>query len=207
MTPTQRAVRLATTLAVAQPRLWRLLRAPFRRYFDSLAPRWELIAGAAHLDALAAALADVPPPRRALDIGTGTGLAASLVAHRFPTAEVVGVDLSRAMVAVAQARGGERMQFVVADASQLPLATGSFDLVMLVNMIPFFDELDRVLAPDGTLLVSYSKGPATPIWVPAERLRSELAQRGFSQFSEVAAGAATCFAARRNPSAIAGTTR
>ena len=32
-------------------------------------------------------------------------------------------------------------------------------------MIPFFDELARVVRPGGTLVVAFSLGPQTPIYV------------------------------------------
>jgi SAM-dependent methyltransferase len=105
------------------------------------------------------------------------------------------------MVAAARAKTPSelagRVRFLEADAAALPLERGSCDLVVLVNMIPFVDELDRVLAPGGTLLVSYSQGPKTPIWVPAARLRDRLSRLGFDRFEEFAAGAGTCLLARR----------
>jgi SAM-dependent methyltransferase len=201
MTLPQRAVRLITSLIVARPRLWRVFRAALRLYFTVLAPRWDRIVAAGDLEALAAALAGVPPPRRALDVGTGTGAAALLVAARFPGAEVTGVDVSPAMIEAARAKTpptpAARVRFATADASRLPFASGSFELVTLANAIPFFDELARVLAPGGTLLVSFSEGAETPIWVPPERLRRELAGRGFTHVRELAAGAAMCLVARR----------
>jgi ubiquinone/menaquinone biosynthesis C-methylase UbiE len=200
LTLAQRGARLTTTLVVARPRLWRVLRAPFRRYFTRLAPRWERIVEAGGLDALAAALAEVAPPRRVLDVGTGTGAAAFLVAERFPAADVLGVDLSPAMIAVARAKTppalAGRVRFVTADAAELPLPTGSCDLVTLANAVPFFDELARVLAPQGTVLISFSEGAETPIWVPTDRLRAELRRRGFATFAEFTAGAPTCLLAR-----------
>jgi ubiquinone/menaquinone biosynthesis C-methylase UbiE len=142
----------------------------------------------------------VPEPRRALDVGTGTGAAAFLVAERFPEADVTGVDVSPEMVAAAQRKTppslAGRVHFLEADAAALPVATGSCDLVVLANMIPFCDELARVVAPGGTLLVSFAEGAQTPIWVPPQRLRAELGRRGFAHFDEVAAGPATCLLAR-----------
>jgi hypothetical protein len=38
-----------------------------------------------------------------------------------------------------------RITYQVADAQKLPFADGAFDLVTLGNMIPFFDELARVV--------------------------------------------------------------
>jgi ubiquinone/menaquinone biosynthesis C-methylase UbiE len=81
-----------------------------------------------------------------------------------------------------------RVRFTCADASALPFADGELDLVTLANAIPFWDELARVAAPGGTVRFSFSSGPATPIWVAPERLRHELARRGFERFEEVRAG-------------------
>jgi SAM-dependent methyltransferase len=76
----------------------------------------------------------------------------------------------------------------VADASRLPYGAGAFDLVTLQNMIPFFDELARVTAPGGAVLIAFSAGAATPIYVPSDRLREELGRRDFSEFADVSAG-------------------
>jgi SAM-dependent methyltransferase len=92
----------------------------------------------------------------------------------------------------------ERVRFQPADGSELPFADGSFDLAVLANMIPFFDELARVVAPGGRVLFSFSAGPETPIWVPPERLRQELAARGFSDFADFAAAGGTALLARKD---------
>jgi len=197
----RRLARLATNAVVRNPRLWRIFRALLRRQFDRLAPRWDGIIGPAALDAFRQALETVPPPRRALDLGTGTGAAAFAIAERFPAAEVIGVDLAPAMVEAAAAKTpaelAGRITFLEADASALPLPDGSCELVSLANMIPFFAELERVLAPGGAALFSFAHGPATPIFVPPKRLRMELSARGFSQFADFTAGAATCLVARK----------
>jgi predicted methyltransferase len=58
-------------------------------------------------------------------------------------------------------------------------------------MIPFFDELARVVKPGGRVLIAYSAGDETPIYVPNDRLRAELARRGFAEFAELSAGRGT----------------
>jgi SAM-dependent methyltransferase len=200
----RRFARLATNLTVGRPQLWPLVRPLVRLQFDVLAPHWDRLREPGYMAAFEAALAGVARPRRVLDVGTGTGLGAFAIADRFPEAEIVGVDLSEDMVAearrkVPRERAG-RVRFEQADASRLPFPKESFDLVTLGNMIPFFDELARVLAPGGQLLVAFSSGAGTPIYVPAQRLRAELGRRGFSEFAELAAGPGTALLARKGAS-------
>jgi SAM-dependent methyltransferase len=196
----RRFARLATRAVVARPGLWPLFRRPLRAQFDALAPAWHGILGPEALAPLAAALDRLdPPPARVLDLGTGTGKAAQLVAERFPEAEVVGVDLAPAMVEQARrvlpAELAGRVRFEVADASALPYEDGAFDLVVLLNMIPFFAELARVTAAGGTVVVAHVSGPATPIWTPPQTLRAKLAPIGFAGFEELAAGNGTALVA------------
>jgi len=138
---------------------------------------------------------------RVLDLGTGTGKGARLVAARFPAATVVGVDLAPAMVEQARAHLppelAGRVRFEVGDASALPFADGSFDVVCLLNMIPFFAELARLTAPGGTVVFAFSSGPGTPIYVAPQTLRARLAPLGFGGFEELAAGEGTALLARK----------
>jgi malonyl-CoA O-methyltransferase len=164
--------------------------------FDDLAPTWETRLGPHHLLALEQAVAGLDPAH-VLDVGTGTGKAAIALAGWFPQAEVVGVDLSPAMVAEAERQAKGRARFEVGDASRLRFPDASFDLVVLMNAIPFFDELARVTRPGGIVVSSFSRGDETPIWVSDERLGRELGRRGFGDFAAFAAPPATAFRARK----------
>jgi len=198
----RRFARLATNAVLAKPQLWRLVRAPMRRQFHRLAGEWDSILGEDHLDAYEAALGAIPnPPARALDVGTGTGDGAFAIARRFPEAHVVGVDLAPAMVNQARRKTPatleQRVSFETGDASKLPFDDASFDLVAHANMIPFFDEVARLVAPGGYVVFSFSGGAQTPIYVPPERLRRELAARNFTDFVELTGGRGTSLLARK----------
>jgi ubiquinone/menaquinone biosynthesis C-methylase UbiE len=198
----RRFARLATNAAVRWPRLWRPLGKLMRLQFDRLAPRWDTMRGPDHLGSFELALEGVAgSPSRVLDLGTGTGAAAFAVARRFPEAQVTGADLSNEMLAEARrktpAELADRVRFEQADAVQLPFGDEAFELVTLANMIPFFDELARVLAPGGWALFAFSAGPETPIWVAPKRLRSELSRRGFTDFADFQAGSGTALLARK----------
>ncbi len=201
MIDAQRFARLVTDAVVRRPALWRLLRRPLRTMFDGLAPTWESRIGPHHLGALELALADLAAPDHALDLGTGTGVVALALAERYPSAEVVGVDLSPAMIEEARRKLPSglagRVGFEIGDASALEFPDAAFELVALSNMIPFYDELARVVAPGGTLVLSFSRGSETPIYVPPERLRAELERRGFTEFAEFSAEPATALRATR----------
>jgi SAM-dependent methyltransferase len=198
----RKLARLTTNAVVASPRLWGGFRWLMRRQFDRLAPEWQAMRRPEAFSALEEALAALEtPPGRVLDLGTGTGAAAFVVARRFHEAEVVGVDLAERMLAEARASTPaelrDRVSFQLADGAQLPFDDDSFDLVVLANMIPFFDELERIVASDGHVAFLFSGGPETPIWVPPERLRHELGTRGFSDFADFAAAGGTALLARK----------
>jgi ubiquinone/menaquinone biosynthesis C-methylase UbiE len=198
----RRFARVTTNAVVASPRAWRAFRWLMRAQFDRIAPSWDAMRRPDAFASLELTLDALPePPQHVLDLGTGTGRAAFLAARRFPQADVLGVDLAEGMLAEARALTppelAERVRFEVADAARLPFDDDSFDLVVLANMIPFFDELDRVLAPGGYLAISFSAGPETPIWVPPERLRRELGARGFTEFADFEGGGGTALLARK----------
>ncbi|MCL4532629.1 MAG: class I SAM-dependent methyltransferase, partial [Actinobacteria bacterium] len=83
------------------------------------------------------------PVQTALDVGCGTGhfarwLAASGI-------EATGLDVSDAMLAVAEERGpGNR--FLQGTAEALPLADKSFDVTVLITSLEFVDNQERVFA-------------------------------------------------------------
>ena len=111
-----------------------------------------------------AALLDALPGRigRALDIGTGTGRLLELLAPRVTAG--LGVDASRAMVALARARLSRpdlaHCAVRLADMYRLPLADARYDLVVLQMVLHYAEdpaaavaEAARVLAPGGRLVV------------------------------------------------------
>jgi len=196
----RRFARLATDAAVRSPILWKLFRPVVRRQFDSLAPVWDSMRLEDTFAPYDAGLDRLQgPPARILDVGTGTGAGAIRLAQRFPEATVVGVDLSDAMLEQARRNTSAdlKVTYQRADASALPFADGSFDLVAHANMIPFFDEVARVTGRGGHALFAFSSGAGTPIYVPPERLRQELGRRGFTDFANVQAARGNALLARK----------
>jgi ubiquinone/menaquinone biosynthesis C-methylase UbiE len=202
----RRFARLATDVAVRYPRLWTLFRPLVRRQFDALAPVWDSMRMEDTFAPYEAALAGLDgEPSHIIDVGTGTGAGAFTLARRFPASEIVGVDLSERMLEHARRNTPDdlrdRVTFRQGDASALPFADGAFGLAAHANMIPFFDEVARVVAPGGLALFAFSSGAETPIYVPAERLRHELSRRGFTDFAEFSAGRGNALLARKRDQA------
>jgi arsenite methyltransferase len=103
---------------------------------------------------------------RVLDLGSGAGtdslIAAQMVGEH---GRVVGIDmtvemLAKARTAAAEARL-ENVEFVEAEAEQLPFADASFDVVIsngVIDLIPdkdaVFGEIYRVLTPGGRIQIA-----------------------------------------------------
>lgn len=180
---------------IRAPWLWPLLRGPVRRFFDLRADSWDrrtVESDPGFLLPLATALTHVREPERALDLGTGTGVAALLVAREFPRCSVRGVDISEPMIKLATKRIGldpdGRVAFRVADASSLPFADDSFDLVTQLNLPPFLEETSRVLRPGGHFIAATSWGERTPFHVDAGSLEDAASRHGLESVTSGRAG-------------------
>jgi demethylmenaquinone methyltransferase / 2-methoxy-6-polyprenyl-1,4-benzoquinol methylase len=154
--------------------------------FGRIAPRYDLlnrilsfgIDRAWRREAVAAVA--VGAPQRVLDVATGTGDVALLLARALPGATVTGVDFSEPMLALARqkaarAAGAEladagrlrfqhadagRLRFQHADALALPFPDASFDAVTVAYGVRNFAdvaaglrEMRRVLVPGGRIAV------------------------------------------------------
>ena len=108
-------------------------------------------------------LGRLQPGEHVLDLGSGAGTD-SLVAAQMvgPEGSVVGIDMTPEMVAKARASaaatGLANVEFLEAEAEQLPFPDARFDVVIsngVIDLIPdkdlVFAELFRVLRPGGRL--------------------------------------------------------
>jgi SAM-dependent methyltransferase len=202
--PLVRAVGRAVNSSVARfPRSWRLVRGPARRFFDSVAVGWDerVRSGSAeYLAPLVGALDRLQAsPVRILDIGTGTGAAAFELADRYPDGEVVGIDVSAEMVARAEARAaerGSRVRFLVADIADFDQDEG-YDLIVMLNMPPFFDKVVALLRPKGFVVNASSYGSRTPFFTPPRLLERGFERRGLRTVAQGKVGLGTYYLARR----------
>ena len=116
-----------------------------------------------------------------LDVGCGTGVATRAAAGRVgEVGSVLGVDLSRGMLAEARRTGGAA-RYEVMDAEALDLAEGSFDAVIsLCAVIHFPDigraigEMHRVLRPGGRLAIAFGHGRPVSVAGVVSRVRARV---------------------------------
>jgi len=144
--------------------------AAVQALFDDMAPGWHSHDQPERLVALEDVLQRIElPPGRLIELGAGTGIGTRVIArHRRPDA---AIDLSAGMLAEAPAG---LAPWVRADASRLPFADDTADVLVLLNMLLFPTEVDRVLAPAGSLVWVNTVGEATPIHLPAETVVAAL---------------------------------
>lgn len=142
-----------------------------RRMFDKIAPSYDRLNHALSLgidrrwrrtavDALG-----IHQPQQILDIATGTGDFALLLAKRIKPQHIVGADISEGMMAIGREKVKEEglqnvISFQYEDCMQLSFPDGSFDAVTssygvrnFQNLDKGLQEMQRVLRPGGHLLI------------------------------------------------------
>lgn len=112
----------------------------------------------------------VRPGDAVLDVACGTGAASREAARRIgPGGSVTGVDLSPGMLAVASRMqlAEVPMSWIASDATHLPFANGSFDVVICQQGVQFFPdraaavrEMHRVLRPGGRVGIMVNRSLA-----------------------------------------------
>lgn len=165
-----------------------------RAYFSLAASTWDesdLVED--HFVSFEAGLGQLESARSALDLGTGGGGSAAMVARRFPEARVVGIDISRRMLRIARRRHPEpNLDFQRAGVDRLPFPDRSFDLVTISNAVPHLGELSRVTEDGAKVLITntFTPLPDESMWIPAwteagfRELAAEEVARGYWQIWE-----------------------
>ena len=122
-------------------------------------------------------------PTRIMDVATGTGDLAIAMAKRCAEAQILGVDLSEEMLAVARKKIAhealsQRIEVCKGDAENLSMvasesievATVAFGVRNFENLRKGIEEIYRTLKSSGTLVVLEFSIPSNPIvrWVYAQ---------------------------------------
>ena len=132
-------------------------------FFDEVATDYDTWAGGLH-GRVANRLVELAAPKKGhhvLDVGTGTGLVAQLIAPMVRPGTVIGIDLSEHMLRVARGRAIPNAQFVGMAAERLVFRPATFNLVTMGEALAYFadptaalEEAHRVLKPKGRLAIS-----------------------------------------------------
>ncbi len=123
--------------------------SPYEQYVG----RWSRQVAPPFLDWLG-----VPPGKRWLDVGCGTGALAAAILDRCAPASVAGVEPSEGFLKTARENLGERAALKQGSATAIPLGDASVDVVvsgLVLNFVPdqraALAEMARVTARGGTL--------------------------------------------------------
>jgi SAM-dependent methyltransferase len=122
-----------------------------------------------------------------LDVGCGTAVTTGRLAARVE--RIVGFDLSLGMLQ--QAPAG--VAIAQADSAALPVPPACASVVLLMNALLFPAEMDRVLAPEGTLLWISARGDDTPIYLPPPDVLAALPGRWSGVWAEAGNGIWSAF--------------
>ncbi len=122
--------------------------------YEPYVGRWSRLVAKEFLSWLA-----VPPGKRWLDVGCGTGALSGMIVAMASPAQVDAVDRSDGYVAYAREQVKDpRVRFEVADAQALPSAAASYDAVvagLVLNFVPgpgpAVAEMARVARPGATV--------------------------------------------------------
>ncbi len=140
--------------------------------FDGLAAEWsdrhvDPTKAAPVLDAIERGMP--PLDARWIELGAGTGAGTRLLHGR--VREQISVDLSEQMLAHAPTGLAPKVR---ADSSCLPFADDAADVVLLINMLLFPTEVDRILRPGGHVVWVNTLGDQTPIHLPPSDVAAAL---------------------------------
>lgn len=109
-------------------------------------------------------------PKQILDIATGTGDLALMMANLNPD-RIVGLDISSGMLEVgkqkiAKANLSEKIEMIVGDSENMPFEDNTFDAITVsfgvrnfANLNKGLKEIARVLSPKGVLVILETSNP------------------------------------------------
>lgn len=160
-----------------------------REMFDSIAPAYDFMNRMMTFGidklwrAKAVRLIKKNAPERVLDVATGTGDLALLLCRELRPKSLTGIDLSENMIEIARRKAsqlrrtdGVDITFRTADCLDLPFDDCAYDCVTVAygvrnfeHLLQGYNEMHRVLSPDGMLCVIELSTPTSPFIKPLYR--------------------------------------
>jgi demethylmenaquinone methyltransferase/2-methoxy-6-polyprenyl-1,4-benzoquinol methylase len=144
--------------------------------FAEIAPRYDFITRALSFWRDAAwkreMLSRLPPQDAplCLDLATGTGDIAFLLAKKYPAGRIMGIDITEQMLSLARRRNTlpnvgffrQDMSRLAVDANSIDIVTGGYALRNAPDLERTLDEIRRVLRPGGVAAFLDFSRPANP---------------------------------------------
>jgi len=146
-----------------------------RAMFDRIAPRYDLLNRVISLGIdqrwrrRLVALCEIAQGACCLDLCCGTGDVTRMLARQ--GAQVVGLDASENMLAIARAHGGDGISYAQGDALSLPYPDASFDAVTIAfgnrnvaGLDLLYREMRRVTKPGGRVVSLEINRPSSALF-------------------------------------------
>lgn len=119
---------------------------------------------------------DIQPGTTVLELGCGAGDAMATILQRHPDVHVMGIDRSKTIIDSARQRNQasihtKRANLIQGDLHQLEVTDASIDHVFSIHTLYFWrdvttvlSEIERVLKPNGTFVITYCDGKGDVEW-------------------------------------------
>jgi ubiquinone/menaquinone biosynthesis C-methylase UbiE len=104
---------------------------------------------------------NIKPTDTLLDVGCGTGTLLGGISQKYPSVNLVGIDICIEMLKIAYHKQIKKCNLVASNVRHLPFRSESFDVVVTCNAFHYFRkpeecllEIARILKPQGRIVIT-----------------------------------------------------
>ncbi|MGC8776734.1 MAG: class I SAM-dependent methyltransferase [Candidatus Micrarchaeia archaeon] len=161
----------------------------FNKFFTKIASDYDRIIDALSFGLDKALLKEVlaesklgASSKKVLDVATGTGRVALAIAKKYPSYEVVGIDINSNMLANAmkKSRKVKNVKYMIGDVESLDFPEGYFDIVISAFSLGLFNDLGRALCEMQKVLKPKGKIILIDMLKPRDSIMSKLVNLYYS---------------------------